>query len=68
MKDKLEKYLKLLDEQNDKWQSEIRYHRDHKFDREADYLETKKKVLNEIRLDLRNIIHQDHIVTRIYVD
>lgn len=64
----VKKLQSLLDEQTDLYNSQIRFLSEHKFKKELEYIDLKRKIVNEIRLELRSIIENGTVPTKLYID
>lgn len=57
--EKIKNFIEGLGVQESKWRSLASYHREHNFNKEAEYVETRKKVIAEIKSEMENVFKND---------
>lgn len=56
---KIKTFIDALGVQESKWRSLRSYHLDHKFNKEAEYIETKRRIIAEIKNEMESVFITD---------
>jgi len=54
--EKITKFLTCLSKKENEMRSKLRFLREHNFNKEAEFIETKLKILSEIKQELQSIV------------